>query len=88
MSQKHVKGGYDGPQKGLYVRVRQNPDGSSDVMGAMRKLTKLMQTERFVQDLKRHKHYVAPGERRREQQKEARKRHLKNLRIQRQVHGF
>lgn len=87
-AKKHIKGGYEGPKSGLYVRVRQNPDGSSDVQGAMRKLTKMMQSERWVQDTKRKKHYISKGEQRRVDQKEARKRHLKDRRTRLQTEGF
>lgn len=61
-------------KKGLTVEVRNN-----DITGAMRKLKKLMNNEKILQDAREKQHYIPPGERRRMEKKAAIRRYKKNL---------
>jgi ribosomal protein S21 len=61
-------------KKGLTVEVKNN-----DISGAMRKLKKLMNNEKILQEHKEKQFYTPPGEKRRLEKRAAIRRYKKNL---------
>ena len=61
-------------KQGLHVEVQNN-----DIGRAMRKLKKLMQTEKVFQEMREKEYYKKPSEVRNANKAAARKRHLKEL---------
>lgn len=66
-----------GKKKGMTVYPRKNKDGTTNIDDGIIALRRRMQTERWVQDVKKHAYYESKGQKRRRRLQEAVKRQKK-----------